>query len=61
MSLKSNYIIKLEDECFISKPTSEVRNEHLVIISELAEKNLEDYIKDYVGPIPEQKIMQLFV
>ena len=43
MALKCNYIMKLEDTCFISDSTSAVKQDHLVIISELAEGNLVKY------------------
>ncbi len=44
-SLSCSFIMKLEDSCFVSGPTSAVQCEHLVILSELAQENLEDYIK----------------
>ncbi len=59
--LNSNKIMKLEDQCFVSGPTHYLNEEKLVIICELAEGNLDDFIKDYDGFIPEDKIMQLFV
>ncbi len=52
--------MKLEDACFISDATSAIKEEHLVIISELAEGNLDDYIKKYQGHISEDQIMRLF-
>lgn len=61
MSLKSSFIMKLEDACFITEATGQLRNESLVIISELAEGNLDFYIKTYQGLVPEAKIIQLFV
>ncbi len=39
-SLDSRFIMKLEDSCFISSATRFVREDHLVIISEVAERNL---------------------
>ena len=53
--------MKLEDACFITEATGQLRNESLVIISELAEGNLDFYIKTYQGLVPEAKIIQLFV
>lgn len=59
-SLNSKYIIKLEGECFISGKTEFLEEENLVIIFELAECNLEDYIKKYQGEISEKKVMHIF-
>ena len=60
MNLSCNYIMQLEDICFISSATSAVKQEHLVIIGELAQENLDDFITKYKGPIPEEIIMKLF-
>ncbi len=59
--LKCNKIMKLKDQCFLSGPTEAINEEHLVIICELAEGNLDEFIMNYDGRIPEEKIMQLFV
>ncbi len=61
MGLKTNYIMKLEDACFISTATSAVHEDHLVIVSELAQGSLDDYLKKNEGLIPEEKIMKIFV
>lgn len=60
MSLNHNYIMELEGECFITGRAQFWLEDQLVIISELAEGNLEEYIKKYQGHIPEEKIMRLF-
>lgn len=59
-SLESNFIMKLEDDCFISGPTSAVKDNHLVIIGELALGNLENFIQYYQGNVPEDIIMNLY-
>ncbi len=53
--------MKQEDECFISGPNKILNVDHVVIISELAQTNLEKYIMNYNGKIPEAVIMKLFV
>lgn len=52
--------MKLEDQCFLTKPSKTFKHECLVIICELAEGNLYSYIKHYNGHIPEATIMHLF-
>lgn len=60
MAIKCNYIMKLEDSCFLSGPTSVMNKRHLVIVSELAQDNLDSYIKNYHGLISEEEIMRIF-
>ncbi len=60
-SIDSNKIMKLEDQCFVSGPSEFIKKEHLVMICELAEGNLDDFIKSHKAPIPEERIMQIFV
>ncbi len=60
MSFDCNYIMKLEEGCFVSTPTTAVKEDHLVIMSELAEGNLEDFIMKYPGDVPEETVINLF-
>ncbi len=60
MSLSCNYIMKLEDGCFVSGPTTAVKEDHLVIMSELAEGNLEEFINNYPGDVPEEIVINIF-
>ncbi len=60
MSFDCNFIMKLEDACFVSGPTTTFNQEHLVIITEKVENNLDDFIKNYSGDIPEEIVLQLF-
>ncbi len=59
-SFNHNYTMQLEDGIFISEANDILPDEQLVIISELAEGNLQDYIKNYPGFVPEEKILKIF-
>lgn len=52
--------MKLEDRCSITDRVPGNIQDHLVIISELAQGNLEEFISSYPGNIPEATIMKLF-
>ncbi len=53
-ALDCDFILKCKEPCFISEPTEIILEEYLVILTELAEGNLEKYIMDYPGLIPEE-------
>lgn len=41
MSLNHEFIMKMEDECFIAYPYGKAKGQRVVLISELAQENLE--------------------
>ncbi len=53
-ALNCDFILKLEGSCFISEPTEIILEEYLVLLTELAEGNLDSYIMNFPGLAPEE-------